>query len=89
MFYHGFGDTTSDDKVAMTNNIITLVRAHQASNLPVDYASLMAAAKAVAGGPNDPEIAEIATLLNALQATNPYTETAAQETVAEKAAGLA
>jgi len=90
--FTGFGTAPTNtshpldnDKTLITNNIITLVRAHQASNLPVDYAGLMTKAISVAAGPNDPEIAEMQALLSSLITSNPYAQTAAQEAAAEAA----
>ncbi len=87
--FTGFGSSTSTPdnvKQEAINNIITLVRATQASNIPIDYNGLLNAAIAAAG-PNDPEIAEVTQLLSALQSSNPYLATAAQEEAAEVALG--
>jgi len=71
---HGLGETpeTPEElKVKTTQNIITLVRAHQQHGVPIDYDGMMNGIIAQAG-PDDPDVKEIGVLLKSLIETNPY-----------------
>jgi hypothetical protein len=58
------------EKVAATNNIITLVRASQKNKVPINYEQLIDAAKK--NTTNEQELTDMKTLLYQLRDTNPY-----------------
>jgi DNA-directed RNA polymerase delta subunit len=65
------GEISSEEKVAVTNNIITIVRASQKHKLFIDYDDIINGI-AKEFGVGHPEVKELTTLLYTLRDTNPY-----------------
>jgi trehalose-6-phosphatase len=67
--FTGLG-AVDDEKTKTIENIITLVRAAQKNKIPIDYDGIISGL--MVRGPNNPEVAEVKTLLDSLRKTNPY-----------------
>jgi len=66
------GDVAENqDKAAITNNIITLIRASQKNRVPIDYDGIINNTITQYGA-DHPEVAEVKALLYSLRDTNPY-----------------
>jgi DNA-directed RNA polymerase delta subunit len=67
-----FGEIPSEEeKIAATNNIITIVRASQENKLFIDYDGMINDITKKFGV-NHPEVKELTALLYTLRDTNPY-----------------